>query len=100
MVNVDLSTMFWVRLLGQPRPDNPWIRELPGILLIGGYFVVLPPLFAKSLFKKFFAAMGAMRFHIMMHLFLWFVLIPIKMGLRWTVSLKYFISIPEKFFNV
>jgi hypothetical protein len=35
-----------------------------------------------------------------MHLFLWFVLIPIKMGLRWTVSLKYFISIPEKFFNV
>jgi hypothetical protein len=100
MVNVDLSTMFWVRLLGQPRPDNPWIRELPGILLIGGYFVVLPPLFAKSLFKNFFAAMGAMRFHIMMHLFLWFVLIPIKMGLRWTVSLKYFISIPEKFFNV
>ena len=100
MVNVDLSTMFWVKLLGQPRPDNPWIRELPGILLIGGYFVILPPLLAKSLFKKLFDEMGAMRYHIMMHLFLWFVLIPIKMGLRWTVSLKYFISIPEKFFNV
>jgi hypothetical protein len=100
MVNVDLSTMFWVKLLGQPRPENPWLRESPGILLLLGYFIVLPPILARTLFRKFYAEMGAVRYYVMMHMFLWFVLIPIKMGLRWTVSLKYFISIPEKFFNV
>ena len=36
----------------------------------------------------------------MMHLFLWTALVPIKMVLRWTLSLKYFIGIPEWFFNV
>jgi hypothetical protein len=46
------------------------------------------------------AEMGPVRFNIMMHLFLWTALVPIKMVLRWTLSLKYFIGIPEWFFNV
>jgi hypothetical protein len=100
MVNVDLSTMFWVGLLDRPRPDNPLLREAPGIVLLLGYFLVLPPLFAKTLFRGKFTEMGAVRYNVFMHLFLWFVLIPIKMGLRWTVSLKYFIGMPEYFFNV
>jgi len=36
----------------------------------------------------------------MMQLLLWFGLIPIKMLLRWTVSLKYIVGIPEWFFNI
>ena len=31
---------------------------------------------------------------------LWFGLVPLKMLLRWTVSLKYFVGIPEWFFNI
>jgi cytochrome b/b6/petD-like protein len=100
MVNKDLSTMFWVDLLNKPRPDNPLLRESPGIVLLLGYFVVLPPLLAKTIMRKYYESMGGPRFYVFAHLFLWFVLMPIKMGLRWTVSLKYFISIPEKFFNV
>ena len=30
----------------------------------------------------------------------WFGLVPLKMLLRWTVSLKYFVGIPEWFFNI
>lgn len=100
MVNVDLSGYFWVRLLETPRPTNPLIRELPGILALGFYFVVLPPILGKTLFKKMAQEMGPIRYNVMMHLFLWTALIVIKMGLRWTVSLKYIVGIPEWFLNV
>ncbi len=100
MTNVDLSTYFWVKLLGQPRPGNPFLREAPGIVLVLGYFLLLPPLIGLTVGKSMVKSMGMMRFNIFLHLFLWFVLIPIKMGLRWTVNLKYFIGMPEYFFNV
>jgi len=35
-----------------------------------------------------------------MQLFLWFLLLPAKMVLRWTVHLKYIVGIPEFFLNV
>jgi hypothetical protein len=100
MVNVDLSTYFWVDLLGKPRPTNPLMREMPGIVLLLGYFLLLPPLIGKTVLKKMVAEMGVARFNVFMHLFLWFVLLPIKMGLRWTVALKYFVGMPEYFFNI
>jgi hypothetical protein len=100
MVNVDLSTYFWVELLGKPRPDNPFVREAPGIAFILGYFLVLPPLLGLTLFRGIAKSLGAMRYNVFMHLFLWFVLIPLKMGLRWTVNLKYFVGMPEYFFNI
>ena len=28
------------------------------------------------------------------------MLVPIKMYLRWTINLKYFVAIPEFFFNI
>jgi hypothetical protein len=60
----------------------------------------MPPILGRTLFKKMAAEMGPVRFNVMMHLFLWTALVPIKMALRWTFSLKYFIGIPEWFFNV
>ena len=92
--------MFWVQLLDMPRPKNPWIRELPGIAMVLGYFLVTPALLAKTLFKTKFLEMGVVGYNITMHMLLWFALMPIKMALRWTVNLKYFVSIPEYFFNV
>ena len=100
MVNVDLSTYFWVELLGKPRPDNPLVREAPGIVLVLGYFIALPPLMGLTVFKGLARSMGAVRYNVFLHLFLWFLLIPIKMGLRWTVNLKYFVGMPEYFFNI
>jgi hypothetical protein len=76
------------------------MRELPGFVSILGFFVLLPPILGKTIFRKMADELGPMRFNIMIHLFLWFALVPIKMVLRWTVNLKYIIGIPEWFFNV
>ena len=69
-------------------------------MLLLGWFLVLPPLLAKTIGKRMFAQLGMVRYQIMMHMLLWFALIPLKMLLRWTAHLKYLIGIPEWFFNV
>ena len=99
MVNVDLSTYFWVHLLDSPRPANILLREAPGVVFLLGWFAFLPLVFSKVGFKKYFEEAGAVRYHVFMHLLLWFGLMPLKMLLRWTVSLKYIVGIPEWFFN-
>ncbi|MDP6369003.1 MAG: hypothetical protein QF724_08230 [Planctomycetota bacterium] len=100
MVNVNLSEYFWIYLLDQPRPENIWLREAPGLASLFAYFVILPPILGKTLFRKIATEMGPERYNVMMHLFLWFVLVPIKMVMRWTLNLKYIVGIPEYFFNV
>lgn len=99
LVNVDLSTYFW-NLLGQPKPVDPLIREAPGIVLLLGFFFVIPPLLGKTVLKGMVQQMGMVRYNVFMHLMLWFALLPIKMLLRWIVNLKYIVGIPEWFFNV
>jgi Cytochrome b(C-terminal)/b6/petD len=117
--NVDLSQYFWVQLLSRELPRAPagalesmpfWkafavqtfyilYREAPGFLLLGGYFLLLPPLLAKSVFKSFFVKMGLVRYMLMSNLLLMMAILPIKMALRWTINLKYFIHIDEWFLN-
>jgi len=99
LVNVDLSTYFW-NFLGQPKPESPLAREAPGILLLLGFFALVPPLLGKTLLQGLVQKMGLVRYNVFMHLMLWFALLPIKMLLRWTVNLKYIVGIPEWFFNV
>ena len=74
-------------------------REWLGIVMILAYLVLLPPLLATTVFRKFFLKMGFLRFMVMSNLLLIMMLLPIKMVLRWTVNLKYIISIPEYFLN-
>jgi hypothetical protein len=100
LVNVDLSTYFWVYGLGQNLPTNPLVREAPGILAILGFFLAIPPLLGKTVLKGLVERMGVVRYNVFMHLLLWFALLPLKMLLRWTVNLKYIVGIPEWFFNV
>jgi hypothetical protein len=98
LVNVDLSTYFW-NMIG-PKPANPLVREAPGIALLIGFFLVIPPLLGKTVLKGLVERMGIVRYNVFMHLMLWFALLPLKMLLRWTVNLKYIVGIPEWFFNV
>jgi hypothetical protein len=100
LVNVDLSTYFWVTWFGQNLPTNPLVREAPGIILVLGFFFVLPPLLGFTVLRGMVKRMGFMRFNVFMHLMLWFALLPLKMLLRWTVNLKYIVGIPEWFFNI
>jgi hypothetical protein len=99
--NVNLSDYFWLWMLGRSVESLPWfVRELPGIILILGYLLLLPPLLAKTILRSFFVRMGFMRFFLLVTLLQFMALLPIKMVLRWTVNLKYIVFIPEYFFNI
>ncbi|MCE9603774.1 MAG: hypothetical protein K8U03_02605 [Planctomycetia bacterium] len=109
--NVDLSQYFWGGLLERGMPKAPagssagteilyilW-RESPGIILTLGYLLLLPPIMAVTVFRSFYAKMGLVRYMLMANLLLLMASLPLKMVLRWTVNLKYIISIPEYFLN-
>ena len=101
LVNVNLSEYFWIKLLGIGLPGNWFLRELPGILLIGFYFFVLPVLLRRTRwFRKYYEKMGPPRYYVGMTLFLFMMLLPIKMYCRWLFNLKYFVQIQEYFFNI
>jgi hypothetical protein len=105
--NVDLPQMFWVNLLDRPLPKAPagasglvqagyvLLREAPGLLVMGAYLLLLPPLLAVTVFRGYFAKMGLVRYMIMANLMLLMLTLPIKMILRWTFNLRYIISLPE-----
>ncbi len=110
LVNVNLSELIWVRLLNTALPAGvaiaglgipAWLlRELPGLVLVLAYFVALPPLMAKTAFRRLYPQMGFVRYNVMAFLFLVMLSMPIKMFLRWTINLKYIVAIPEFFFNI
>jgi Cytochrome b(C-terminal)/b6/petD len=101
LVNVDLSEYLWIKLLGVGLPANWFLRELPGIILIGFYFFGLPVLLRKTKwFRPYFEKMGPARYYVGMTLFLFMMLLPIKMYCRWLFNLKYFIHVQEYFFNI
>jgi Cytochrome b(C-terminal)/b6/petD len=98
--NVNLSEYVWIRLLHAPLHQNMFVRELPGILAVLFYLVVLPGILAKTVLKRFHEKMGPWRFAVFVMLFLGMFALPIKMILRWTVNLKYIVAMPEIFFNI
>lgn len=106
--NVNLSDFFWVRGLGTvwEHPANDvslfviLMRELPGFLLVIGYFLFLPPLLARTVLRTYFLKMGFIRYIILVMLILTMLSLPIKMVLRWTISLKYLVAIPEYSFHI
>jgi len=101
LVNVQLSEMFWIRLLGTGLPGHWFIRELPGIILLGIYFFLLPVVFLRvGTFKRFYEKLGPPRYYVGITLFLVMMLMPIKMYCRWAFNLKYFVNIQEFFFNI
>jgi hypothetical protein len=111
LVNIYLSDVFWHDLLNTTAPRAPQgsgtftqigyilVREAPGILLVLGYFIALPPILAVTVFRGFYQRMGFIRYMVMANLLLFMMSLPIKMVLRWMFNLKYLITIPEYFLN-
>ncbi len=116
--NRDLSEFFWIDApdllnLGWSRPKAPEgsselkkvvyaiYREFPGIFLVIGYLLILPPLLvvASKFFRDLFIRMGFIRYMVLANLLLMMLLLPLKMLSRWTVNLKYVISMPEYMLN-
>ena len=105
LINEDLADYFWIGLLGIGHPSHWLLRELPGLLLVGFYFLALPVLLpklklTKKYFGRFYEQMGPARYYIGITLILTMVLLPIKMYLRWLFNFKYFVHIQEYFFNI
>ena len=105
LINEDLADFFWIGLLKVGHPSFWLIRELPGLLLIGFYFLAIPVLlpklkFTKKFFGRFYEDMGPARYYIGITLVLTMLLLPIKMYLRWFFNFKYFVHIQEFFFNI
>ncbi|MFQ5877693.1 MAG: cytochrome C [Acidobacteriota bacterium] len=100
LINVQLSQLIWVKLLGRSLPSNPIVREMFGLLLVGAYFLAVPPLLARYPMRRFYEKMGPPRFYTMAFLLLTMMALPIKMMLRWTLNLQFLVNIPEIFFNI
>jgi len=100
LVNVNLSEYIWVKGLHTALPTNPLVREMFGFIIILAYFLTIPTIMARKWFNNFYNMLGPIRYHVMMFLLLTMAALPIKMVLRWLFNLKYFIGIPEYFFNI
>jgi len=118
--NVNLSEYFWVKLLHTKLPTGTvgkFVRELPGIILVLFYIGVLPGVLAMTRktwtiklgsrtftmtfgLRKYFEKLGPWRYSVFVMLLLCMIALPIKMVLRWTLNLKYIVSLPEIFFNI
>lgn len=109
--NVELAEYFWVGMLGRGVPQVPadsgslaelghilW-REVAGVVVTMLYFVALPPLLGRTVFRRFRRQMGFGRYTLMALLLLMMVTLPLKMFLRWMFDLSYVVSMPEYLLN-
>ena len=69
-------------------------KEFAGILFLALYFLALPGILAKTLLKRFYESMDFARYSVLVGLFLTMFTLPLKMVLRWTMNLKYFVDTP------
>ncbi|MEK7710494.1 MAG: hypothetical protein AAB341_01240 [Planctomycetota bacterium] len=107
LLNTEFHDLIWIGLFGRALPTEDWlfvpsyiIRELPGIVLVAGYFIIGPLLLRALFFRKLYQQMGLIRYSVMSMLMLVMLLMPIKMVLRWTLNLHYIVGITEWFLNV
>ena len=98
--NINVSEIFWVKMLNQGMPEAWYIRELPGIAMVGLYILLGPLILAKTVLKKLSKQMDIVRFSLVAMLLLFMVSMPIKMLGRWLINLKYIVYIPEYFINL
>lgn len=100
LMNVNVSELFWVKMLNVGLPKAWYIREAPGLLMVAGYVVVVPLLLIKTVLKPMVKQMDKVRFSVVMVLMLFMLSMPLKMLGRWLINLKYVVYIPEYFINL
>ena len=59
LLNIDVSELFYEKLLGGHEPSSTLLREAPGIFLVVLYMGVLPVIIAMTIGKKLFRELGA-----------------------------------------
>lgn len=84
---VPLSAAFWIDLLGRPLP-GPWIlRQLPGLAVAAGLFVLLPVYLprwkaTRGVFGRHLRRLGPRRYALLTTLLGLFALVPVGLLLR------------------
>lgn len=102
LTNINLSEIFWIKILNRPLPTALFVREWLGILLTLFWVGALPQILPRvwPLFRRLQFQMGFARYQLMALLFVVMTLVPIKMVGRWLFNLKYIIAMPEINFNL
>src|SRR6185369_9787131 len=78
LTNVNLSEYIWVRGLGRSIATMPWfIREIFGIVLVLFYVFALPVILGRTVFRFYYAKLGASRYYVAAFLFLMMMALPI-----------------------
>lgn len=100
-----LSEIFWIGWLGTLEPARWWLRELPGMLLLAGYFVLLPLGLlrwraTRAVFTGLRESLGRWRFHAAAAWVQALLLLPLKMLGRWWLEIGYWITLPELGLNL
>ncbi|MHC4547421.1 MAG: cytochrome C [Planctomycetota bacterium] len=98
--NINISEIFWVKMLERGLPEPWYLRELPGLVLVGAYALLGPLILAKTVLKNVYRQLDLVRFSVVAILLLFMISMPIKMLGRWLFNLKYVVYIPEYFFNI
>jgi len=102
LTNINLSEIFYLKILNQPMPDSMLAREWLGIVFTIFWLAVLPFILPAiwPFFQRLKMQMGTARYNLMAILFVVMALVPVKMVGRWLFNLKYIIAMPEINFNL
>lgn len=98
--NINVSEIFWIKMLDMGLPGSILLRELPGLFLTLLYFVGGTWAMTKYWGKKYWEKMGTARYAILVMLALVMMSLPVKMYLRFLINLKYIVAMPEFEFNI
>ncbi|MEM8931126.1 MAG: hypothetical protein AAGE94_08120 [Acidobacteriota bacterium] len=95
-----LSSRLFVDLLAVPEPSWLLLRELPGLLLIGLLFVVLPRWLAtwrasRGVFDRHLRRLGAWRYQVVMAVGVLVAWVPIKVACQVAFGIGPWIALPE-----
>ncbi|RMH17988.1 MAG: hypothetical protein D6696_14200 [Acidobacteria bacterium] len=95
-----LSHLFWRHALGVGLPAGWWLRELPGLVLLAGFFVFLPlilPLWSptRGLFGRYRDALGWPRYLALMAAVLAVLAVPLVIYVNRIFGVGRLLVLPE-----
>lgn len=98
--NINISEIFWIKMLNMGLPSSILLREMPGLLSTLVYFIGGSWAVTKYWGQKYIKSLGRARYSILVFLILVMMSLPIKMYLRFLINLKYIVAMPEFEFNI
>ncbi len=93
LTNIDLN-MFLAQKLGLDILRNKVVAAIFGLSLVGIYYTIGVVFYFWKKNTKMLQELGPIRYGLTAFLFLTMMALPIKMVLRWTLNIKYIVTLP------